>query len=77
MVNEEERRAKFKALAEKRVNKTISLIKLIGNLSRKSAYKYDDNDIAKMKKAINKELNNTWSKFNSGSHPSDTDKFSL
>lgn len=75
MVTEEEKRNKFKELAEKRVNKTISLIKLIGNLSRKSAYKYDENDIAIMKKAINKELNITWSKFNSGSKNSDTDKF--
>ena len=77
MVTEEQKSAKFKLLAERRVNKTITLIKLIGNLSRKSAYKYDDNDIAKMKKAINKELGNTWSKFNSGSKPSSTGEFSL
>ena len=77
MKRTEDKRAKFKILAERRVNNAINQIRLIGNLSRKNSYKYEEADINKMKKAINNELNKTWSKFNSNSESSETDKFTL
>ncbi|MDH5630395.1 MAG: hypothetical protein OEY96_09615 [Gammaproteobacteria bacterium] len=38
-------REKFVRLAEKRVNRALKDIKLIGNLSNRSNYKYDDDDV--------------------------------
>jgi hypothetical protein len=50
------KRAKFIELATKRVNRAIKDLKLIGNLSNKSAYEYSDDDIKKIVKAIQREL---------------------
>ena len=52
MVLTEERKERFKRLPEKRVNKVKKEIRLIGNLSRNSAYKYTIEDIEKMKKSL-------------------------
>jgi len=62
-IKEDERRKKFKELAEARVSKIIRLIRLIGNLSRKSAYKYDQADITLIKKTIDQELTKALSRF--------------
>ena len=61
-IKEDERREKFKELAESRVRKIIHLIRLIGNLSRKSAYKYDQADITLIKKTIDQELSKAMSR---------------
>ena len=58
-----ERREKFVNLAEKRVNKTIKQIQLIGNLSNKSAYEYYDTDIEAIFKELEKEIRTARSKF--------------
>ena len=50
------KREKFISLAEKRVSKTLHNLKLIGNLSNKSAYEYSDADITEIFKALQKEL---------------------
>lgn len=77
MVDTEDRKDRFKRLAEKRVNKVIKEIRLIGNLSRKSAYKYTNEDIEKMKKAIHAELKETWSRFNTGPESGEEKSFKL
>lgn len=56
-------REKFKELAEKRVNKTIKDIKLIGNLSNKSNYSYTEQDVKKIYSALKKELDLMKSRF--------------
>ena len=47
---------KFKGLAEKRVNRAIKNIKLIGNLSNKSNYSYTEHDARKIHAALKKAL---------------------
>lgn len=48
----EEDRKKFVALAEKRVTRALNDIRLIGNLSNKSNYKYTDEDARKICKVL-------------------------
>lgn len=57
------KRDKFIQLAEKRVEKTLHNLKLIGNLSNKSAYEYEESDINQIFKAIQKELDVAKSRF--------------
>lgn len=56
MMAREDDRKKFVELAEKRVNRALKDIKLIGNLSNRSNYSYKDKDakaiIAALKKAV-------------------------
>ena len=58
-----ERREKFIELAEKRVNKTIKQIQLIGNLSNKSAYEYYDSDIKAVFDELEKEISTAKARF--------------
>lgn len=51
-----DKREKFVQLAESRVNRAIKDIRLIGNLSNRSAYSYTEDDIRKIFRAISKEL---------------------
>lgn len=58
-------REKFVALAERRVSNALKDIKLIGNLSNKSNYKYDDADVKKITLALKKALSDMTAKFES------------
>ena len=49
-------RQKFVELAEKRVIKAIKDLRLIGNLSNKSNYSYDENDVKKIISALESEI---------------------
>lgn len=51
-----DKRKKFIDLAEARVNRAIKDIRLIGNLSNRSAYEYSEDDARKMFRAIQKEI---------------------
>ena len=59
------KREKFIRLAEKRVNGVIRELELIGNLSNKSNYDYDDNDVEKIIKTLKKAVIDLDSKFTS------------
>lgn len=65
MVREDDR-AKFKELAEKRVNKTIKDLGLVGNLANRSNYSYTEQDVKKILKALKDALDETRAKFESG-----------
>lgn len=56
-------REKFIELAEKRVNRAIKDIRLVGNLSNKSNYKYSDEDVRTIFAAIEKELKQARERF--------------
>ena len=56
-------RDKFKTLANNRVNKALQTLKLIGNLSNKRHYDYDENDAKKILKALEDELKSVKQKF--------------
>ncbi|MDD4157038.1 MAG: hypothetical protein PHY08_10745 [Candidatus Cloacimonetes bacterium] len=51
-----EKKLKFKELAEKRVNSTIKSIQLIGNLSNTRAYNYTDEEVKKIFKILKEEI---------------------
>ena len=64
-MSREEDRSKFVELAEKRVNKALKDIKLIGNLSNKSNYSYTDQDVKKIYNALKRSLDEMKSRFDS------------
>ena len=74
--NMNKKREKFVELAEKRVEKTLHNLKLIGNLSNKSAYEYDEADINQIFRAIQKELDVAKSRFKT-SRSSDGPSFKI
>jgi ribosomal protein L7/L12 len=50
------KRQKFVELAEKRTINAIKAIRVIGKLGNKNAYQFDENDVNKIVKALNKEV---------------------
>jgi len=58
-----DKRQKFIQLAEARVARALNDIRLIGNLSNRSAYEYADDDIRKIFRALQKELDAAKSRF--------------
>lgn len=61
-----EKRNKFVKLAEARVNRAIQDIRLIGNLSNKGAYEYDEDDVKKIFRALQKTIDAARQKFGNG-----------
>jgi hypothetical protein len=59
----QDRRQKFVELAEKRVNKAIKDISLIGNLSNRSNYSYTDQDVKKIVSALRKSVDEMKARF--------------
>jgi hypothetical protein len=58
-----DKRQKFVQLAEARVTRAIRDFRLIGNLSNRSAYAYADEDVRKIFRALQKELDAAKSRF--------------
>ena len=50
------KRAKFVELATNRVNRALNDIRLIGNLSNRAAYEFTDEDVKKIVRALQREL---------------------
>ncbi len=61
-----DKRAKFIELAEKRVNRAIKDIRLLGNLSNVSVYEFREEDTRKMFRTLQKELDNAKERFSRG-----------
>ena len=61
----EEKREKFKRLAESRTNKVIDMLGLIGNLSNQSNYEDTAKDVNKIFSSIEKALDVQRERFNS------------
>lgn len=60
-----DKRQKFIQLAEARVARALNDIRLIGNLSNRSAYAYADDDVRKIFRALQKELDTAKARFGS------------
>ena len=60
-----QKRQKFVALAEKRVTRTIKDIRLIGNLSNRSNYEYDQTDVRSILRALKHEISELERRFES------------
>jgi hypothetical protein len=58
-----DKRAKFVELAQKRVNKAINTLRLIGNLSNKGNYSYDADDVARIFAVLEGELKKVRTRF--------------
>lgn len=58
-----EKRKKFKSLAEKRVERALKQIRLVGNLANKSHYEYTQEDASKIINAIEGEFRIVKTKF--------------
>lgn len=71
-----DKRAKFVELAQNRVNKAISHIRLVGNLANRANYDFDEDDAKKIIRALQKEIDAVKSKFNDASG-SDSSEFTL
>lgn len=52
----EGKREKFVDLAESRTVNAIKAIRIIGKLGNKNAYQFDDSDVQKIVRALNKEV---------------------
>lgn len=50
------KRQKFVELAESRTVNAIKAIRIIGKLGNKNAYQFDDSDVQKIVRALNKEV---------------------
>lgn len=71
---EETKREKFVRLAESRMNNVLKQIELLGNLSNKRAYEYDQSDIDAMIKTLKTAVSNLEHSFNADKK---NNKFSL
>lgn len=60
------KRRKFVELAEARVNKALKDLQLIGNLSNRSAYEFEEADVRKMFSTIQKALDAAKGRFSKG-----------
>ncbi|MGB3794561.1 MAG: hypothetical protein WA978_17655 [Sphingopyxis granuli] len=67
MSKSEEKKSKFKELAEKRVNKALDGIRLVGNLSNRQTYSYDDAQVRKIVKALRDAVGEVETRFGSNS----------
>lgn len=63
MATSEEKRERFKRVAENRTNRIIESIRLLGNCSNRSNYEYSEEDIKKIFNAIDNELKETKQKY--------------
>lgn len=64
-MNTHDKREKFKELAEKRVNRAIKDIRLVGNLANRNNYSYTDQDSTKICAALESEIKSLRAKFSS------------
>ena len=59
----ESRSEKFRRIAVRRTNEIIEKIRILGNCSNKSTYAYTDEEVSKIFKNIEQELNTAKIKF--------------
>jgi len=64
-MSKNDKSAKFKELARSRVNRAINMIRLIANLGNKAHYDYTSEQSKKIVSALQAEVNNVKTKFNS------------
>ena len=59
----ETKQARFKRLVEARVNKIISMLRLLGNCSFKGNYEYSDEQVEKVFQKLQRELTKTYNRY--------------
>jgi len=63
------RRDRFRLTAERRTNRILEYIRLLGNTGNKSLYKYEQADVDKIFSIIDKRLIETRAKFKTSKSP--------
>lgn len=63
MATMEEKKDRFKRVAENRTNRIIESIRLLGNCANKSNYEYSEEDVKKIFGAIESELKEAKQKY--------------
>lgn len=63
MSADEKKHAKFRELAEKRTNKALETVRLIGNLSNRQTYVYEEAEVRKIVKALRDAVSEVESRF--------------
>ena len=58
-----EKKMKFRQLAEKRVSNALKQIQLIGNLANTRAYEYEEEEVRKIFKSLKEEISIAETKF--------------
>jgi hypothetical protein len=71
-----DKRGKFVELATNRVNRTVKDLRLIGNLSNRSAYEYTEEDVRKIVRTLQREIDIMKVRFGGGAQGTDNE-FSL
>jgi hypothetical protein len=61
---EAKKRDKFRELAEKRTNRALDAIRLIGNLSNRQTYCYEDAEVRKILRALKDAVGEVEARFN-------------
>jgi len=64
---DDRKHAKFRELAEKRTNKALEAVRLIGNLSNRQAYAYEDAQVRKIVRALRDAITEVEAKFGKSS----------
>lgn len=77
MANIESKSERFVRIAEKRTNKIIDMIQLLGNCSNRATYDYTRDDVKKIFGAIESELKIAKAKFDIGDSDVKEKKFTL
>jgi hypothetical protein len=62
-----DRRERFVSLAESRTDRALNAIRLLGNLSNRSNYEYNDADVAQIVRALEGEIRALKTKFGDAS----------
>jgi hypothetical protein len=62
-MGQDEKRAKFRDLAESRTNKALDAIARIGNLSNRSLYEWEDAELKKVLKALRDAVSEVEARF--------------
>lgn len=63
MSADEKKHAKFRELAEKRTNKALEAVRLIGNLANRQTYVYEDAEVRKITKALRDAVSEVEARF--------------
>ena len=63
MASDDKKHEKFRELAETRTNKALEAVRLIGNLSNRQTYVYDETEVRKIVKALRDAVSEVESRF--------------
>jgi len=70
----ENKRERFKRLAQARTNRVLKTLKILGNCADKSRYEYMKEDVERVFMAVDRRLNKTKARFDL---PQDKEEFKL